>query len=111
MALYNEASTMIVMDGSVARGVGPIREAWASVLAMNGTMTLRSRYVIEVGDLAVLSVQWTLRIGQEMVSAVTAEVAARQPDGGWVYLIDHPFAGSEPDEIAAVAAAAAGSTS
>jgi hypothetical protein len=27
------------------------------------------------------------------MSAITAEVARRQPDGGWLYVIDNPYAG------------------
>jgi hypothetical protein len=32
-------------------------------------------------------------------------VARRQPDGEWLYVVDHPFAGSEPAELAALLAA------
>ncbi len=105
MALYNEASSMVVLDGSTVTGLDAIREQWSTVLAMNGRMTLRSRFAIEVGDLALLSNEWTLAVSGEAISAVTAEVAQRQPDGGWLYLIDHPFAGSEPDDVEAVIAA------
>ncbi len=104
MALYTERSSMVVLDGSVVTGLDPIREQWSWVLSMNARMTLRSRFAIEAGDLALLSNEWTLHAGDEVMSAVTAEVAERQPDGGWLYLIDHPFAGSEPDEIAALIA-------
>jgi uncharacterized protein (TIGR02246 family) len=102
MALYTQDSSMVVMDGSVVTGLDAIREQWSWVLGMNPTMTLRSRFAIEAGDLALLSNEWTLHVGDEVMSAVTAEVAQRQPDGGWLYLIDHPFAGSEPAEVAAL---------
>jgi hypothetical protein len=39
---------------------------------------------------------------------VTAEVARRRPDGGWLYVIDHPFASVESEEMAALAAALQG---
>jgi hypothetical protein len=38
----------------------------------------------------VLSNRWTMRIGDDEMSATTAEVARRQPDGIWRYLIDNP---------------------
>ena len=44
------------------------------------------------------------------MSAVTAEVARRQPDVGWFYVIDHPYAGSEPDGLATLAATEAPAT-
>jgi ketosteroid isomerase-like protein len=107
MALYAQNASMILLDGTTVTGLQAIREQWAGILAMNGRMTVRSRYAIEAGDLAILSNEWTMTVGDETLCAVTAEVAQRQPDGGWLYLIDHPFAGLEPDEVAALVAATA----
>ncbi len=107
MALYAPDASMVVLDGSTVTGLEAIREQWSGFLAMNGRMTLRSRFVIEAGDLAILSNEWTLTVGDETMSAVTAEVAQRQPDGGWLYVIDHPFASLEAEEMAALAAATA----
>ena len=107
MALYADDASMVLLDGTLATGADAIREQWAGIIALGATMTLRSRYAVEVGDLAVLSNEWVLQVGDERMSAVTAEVARRQPGGGWLYVIDHPFAGAEPDEIAAIVAATA----
>jgi len=104
MALYAEDANMVRVDGSIATGLSAIREEWSGILAMNGQITLRSRYAIAAGDLAVLSNQWTFKVGGEQISSVTAEVARRQPDGGWLYVVDHPYGGSEPDERAAIIA-------
>jgi uncharacterized protein (TIGR02246 family) len=92
MSLYAEDARMVTMDGSIAEGLDAIREQWAGILAMEGSMTLQTRYAIEMGDLAVLSNTWTFRAGGEEMSATTAEVARREPDGSWLYIIDHPFA-------------------
>src|SRR3712207_7507626 len=59
-----------------------------------------TRYAVEAADLALMSLKWTLTGGDETMSAVTAEVARRQPDGGWLYVLDHPFANPEPDAAA-----------
>lgn len=107
MALYAPDAVMVLMDGSTAAGAEAIREQWADLLAMGGQMTVRSRYAIAAGDLAVLSNEWVYRLGEDEMSAVTSEVAARQPDGGWLYVVDHPFANLEPEELAALAAALA----
>lgn len=42
-----------------------------------------------------VSVRWP---GDEVMSAVTAEVAQRRLEGRWRYLIDHPYAGLEAAE-------------
>jgi uncharacterized protein (TIGR02246 family) len=105
MALYAPDASLVVLDGSTVSGTEAIREQWASLLEMKGRMTVRSRYAIEAGDLAILSNEWTLTAGDQSLSAVTAEVARREPDGGWLLVIDHPFASMEPEEMAALAAA------
>jgi uncharacterized protein (TIGR02246 family) len=108
MALYAPDAAMVLLDGSTATGTEAIREQWAGILEMKGRMTLRSRYVIEAGDLAILSNEWTLTAGDQTMSAITAEVARRQPEGGWLYVVDHPFASLEPEEAAELDAAVGG---
>jgi ketosteroid isomerase-like protein len=108
MALYAPDAAMVLPDGSTATGTAAIREQWAGLLSMKGRMTLRSRYAIEAGELAILSNEWTFTAGELTMGATTAEVARRQPDGSWLYVIDHPFAGLEADEMAAFAAAMEG---
>ena len=104
MALYAPDAVMVLMDGTTVTGTAAIREQLAGVLALQGRMTIRTRYVVEAGDLAVLSNEWTITAGDQTMSAVTAEVARRQPEGGWLYVIDHPFASLEPQEAAPAAA-------
>jgi uncharacterized protein (TIGR02246 family) len=108
LALYAPDAALVLLDGSVVTGTEAIREQYTGILEMKGRMTLRTRYALEVGDLAVLSNAWTLTAGDQTMSAVTAEVARRQSEGGWLYVIDHPFAGLEPEEAAAYAAALGG---
>jgi uncharacterized protein (TIGR02246 family) len=108
VALYAPDATLVLMDGSSVTGTDAIREQYAGFLELKGRMTLRSRYVIEAGDLAALSNEWTLTAGDLTMSAITAEVARREPDGGWRYVIDHPFASLEPEEAAALAEAMEG---
>jgi uncharacterized protein (TIGR02246 family) len=108
MALYAPDASMVLPDGSTVTGTEAIREQWRGFLEMKGRMTLRSRYAIEAGDLAILSNEWTYTAGDQTMSAVTAEVARRQTEGGWLYVIDHPFAGMEPEEMTALAAAVEG---
>jgi ketosteroid isomerase-like protein len=108
MALYAPDAAMVLPDGSTVTGTEAIREQWAGLVSMNGHMTLHSRYAIEAGDLAILSNEWTYTAGELAMGATTAEVARRQPDGSWLYVIDHPFAGLDADELSALAAAIEG---
>jgi uncharacterized protein (TIGR02246 family) len=111
MALYGPETTMTLMDGGTVRGVEAIRGSLAALFGVpDARMAVRTRYVIEAGDLALLSSEWTMTAGDQVMSAVTAEVAQRQPDGGWRYLIDHPYASMETAEAGAAAGTGSAST-
>jgi uncharacterized protein (TIGR02246 family) len=110
MTLYGPDTTMVLQDGGTVRGVEAIRESLDVLFRVPGRMTMRTRYVIESGDLALLSSEWTLTVGEESMSAVTAEVAQRQPDGGWRYVIDHPYAGQETADAGAAAGGGSAAT-
>jgi hypothetical protein len=58
--------------------------------------------VYEAGDLAMRSCEWSLTAGDQTMSAVSAEVTRRQPDGGWLHVFDRPFANLEPEQAAAL---------
>src|SRR4051812_24339383 len=79
MALYAPDAPPVLPGGPVLTGTAAIREAYAGLIEMGGRMTIRSRYAIEAGDLAVLSNEWSYTTGDETMSAITAEVARRQP--------------------------------
>jgi uncharacterized protein (TIGR02246 family) len=108
VALYEPGAVMVLPDGSSVTGTDAIREQYAGILAMQGRMSVRTRFTVEAGDVALLSNRWTFTAGGEELSAVTAEIVHRQPDGGWLYVLDHPWAGSEADELAEIAKVLAG---
>ena len=97
LALYAPDACMVLPDGSTITGHDAIQEQATQLFALNGRMTVTTRYVIEAGDLAILSNEWTLTAGGESMSAITAEVAQRQADGGWLYVIDNPYASPVAD--------------
>ena len=59
-------------------------------------MVSRNLWCMQVGELALLQGEWhldgTAPDGSPLeLSARTAEVVRRQPDGSWLYVIDHAF--------------------
>ena len=89
VALYEPNAWLFGPDGPV-HGHDAIRETWAAFVAMDAQIEMVTQYVVVQDDIALLSNRWTARIGDDEMSAVTAEVARRQPDGTWRYLIDNP---------------------
>jgi uncharacterized protein (TIGR02246 family) len=97
MALYEPEATLIPQPGTVAEGTAAIREALRWFLDRGGRIALDTKLVLRVGDLAFLANRWSLT-GATMpdgtpaqLGATTAEVARRQPDGTWLYVIDNAW--------------------
>lgn len=97
MALYEADCALVGAPGSVASGPEQVRAGLEGLLALQGKARLTTRDVVQVGDLALLSCSWTLDgtgpDGQPLsIGGATAEVARRQPDGRWLYVIDNAVA-------------------
>jgi ketosteroid isomerase-like protein len=96
MELYEPEAALIAQPGSVAHGGEPARAALQSFLALKGHIRLDTKLVVTVGDLAYLANTWSLSgTGPDgtpvTLGATTAEVARRQADGTWRYVIDNAW--------------------
>ena len=60
MALYEPDAALVPQPGTVARGTEEVREALQRYLALQGRITLDTKLVVAVGDLAYLSNTWSL---------------------------------------------------
>jgi ketosteroid isomerase-like protein len=96
-ALYEPDAVLVGDDGSVATGIAAIAEVWSGLIGLGGSIAMTTRHAVEVGDVALLSNVWQFALeGAVVASAITSEVARRQPDGSWRYVIDHPYAAPAP---------------
>jgi uncharacterized protein (TIGR02246 family) len=96
MELYEPDAALIAQPGSVAHGGEQARAALQGFLTLKGRITLDTKLVVTVGELAYLSNTWSLTgTGPDgnpvVLGAMTAEVARRQADGGWRYVIDNAW--------------------
>jgi uncharacterized protein (TIGR02246 family) len=96
MGLYEPDSVLVPQPGSVVQGSKQVRAALEGYLALRGRITLDTKLVLTVGDLAYLSNTWSLSgTGPDgnplTLGATTAEVARRQADGTWRYVIDNAW--------------------
>jgi ketosteroid isomerase-like protein len=97
LALYESDATLVPQPDVVVEGIDGIRDSLRWLLDRKGRMTIESKLVLRVGDLAYLSNRWSLSGGTMPdgtpadLGATTAEVARRQPDGTWLYVIDNAW--------------------
>ncbi|MFD2767119.1 YybH family protein [Micromonospora eburnea] len=84
VALYEPDSLLALPDGRTARGAGEIRQAYERLVSARPTFAPgQQQPTLRNGDLALTSVR--LPDG-----GVTVEVARRQDDGTWLWVIDQP---------------------
>ena len=82
VALYEPGAVLAFPPGQPAIGTEAIRRAYAELLASPPRFAGVIRPAIRNGDIAITS---TTRAGN-----ATVEVARRQPDGTWLWMIDQP---------------------
>lgn len=80
--LYEPHAVLVFPPGRPAVGTQAIREVYTDLLAGRPNFASEIRPAIRNGDIALTS---TVRAGN-----ATVEVARRQPDGTWLWLIDQP---------------------
>ncbi len=84
VALYEPDAVLAVSPGRVATGHEEIRAAYAELLAGQPVFTSAGQQpVVRNGDLALTSTRLP-------GGGATVEVARRQPDGSWRWVIDQP---------------------
>ena len=99
LALYEPDAVLHFPPGNVASGRDAIRATLEQALAGRPRIKLQPKDVLQVGELALLTNGWTMDVtgpdGQPAsLSGFTAEIARRQADGTWLWVIDDPSAGA-----------------
>jgi uncharacterized protein (TIGR02246 family) len=95
VALYEPAAVFEPRPGVVAEGRKAIRQALAELLALGPRMIAETVQVLRADDVALVVNEWTMTgttpDGTEVrQGGRSADVVRRQPDGGWLVLVDKP---------------------
>lgn len=110
LSLYASDAILMSNDGQPVKGHAAIREGLGDFLASKPQIKLTTTYAITAGDIALLRCEWvitgTAPDGSPIRDAHSStEVLRRQPDGTWLYAVDHPF-GSDSADASALSPAA-----
>ena len=91
---YLESTTrtrsFLNQSGEVKKGEEELRQELAPFAANKAIFDFNIKQVIQSGDIALMHTEWKVSSPQQM-SVHAVEVARRQPDGTWRWLIGDPF--------------------
>jgi len=90
MSLYEEGA-VFPTPGGTSTGHDEIRTTLKAYLDSGAKLEFGQSLVFSMGDLALIHTPWTMTMPTGATNeGATAEVARRQPDGTWLYVIDNP---------------------
>jgi ketosteroid isomerase-like protein len=90
LSLYDPEAVFLNQSGEVKKGSRELRDELAPLAARRAVFAFNIQQVIEAGDIALMHTKWQVSSPQPM-SVYAIEVARRQPDGTWCWLIGDPF--------------------
>lgn len=90
LSLYEEDAVFVKQTGEVTKGKQALQAELAPLAAKKPHFHYDIKQVVEAGDLALMHTEWNVS-GTEPITAYAIEVARRQPDGTWRWLIGDPY--------------------
>jgi uncharacterized protein (TIGR02246 family) len=92
VSLYAPNAHFVPTPGNHAVGTDAIRKTLTGLIDHGVRIKLELRDIRLVGDVALVSNTATVTgVAPEPVVTNTSEILRRQPDGGWVHVVDDPF--------------------
>lgn len=90
LGLYEPDIVFMNQAGEAKRGIEELREELAPLAAAKATFEFEIKQLIQAGDIALTHTEWNLSMPKPS-SLYAIEVARRQSDGTWRWLIGDPF--------------------
>jgi ketosteroid isomerase-like protein len=90
LSVYDPEAVFVNQSRDVTKGREGLRRELAPLAAMRARFDFTIKQVIEAGDIALMHTEWTVS-GPQPMQVYAIEVARRQPDGTWRWLIGDPF--------------------
>ena len=90
LSLYDAEAVFLNQSGEVKKGEAGLREVLVPLATARARFDYTIRQIIQSGDIALMRTDWQVSSPQPM-SSYAIEVARRQPDGTWRWLIGDPF--------------------
>jgi ketosteroid isomerase-like protein len=90
LSVYDSDVVFLNRERLPRRGCDELRQELAPFAASETTFDFTTKEIIQADGIALMHTQWRTS-GPEPLSTYAIEVARRQPDGTWRWLIGNPF--------------------
>ena len=90
LSIYDAEAVFLNQSGELSKGRQELRQELAPLAAAKAVFDFSIQQIIQTGDIALIHTKWKVSSPQP-ISAYAIEVARRQPDGTWCWLIGDPF--------------------
>jgi len=90
LSVFDHEAILVNESGDVTQGGDGLRQELALFAAMKTHFAYTIKKVVQSGDIALIHTEWQVSFPQR-ISVYAIEVARRQPDGTWRWLIGDPF--------------------
>jgi ketosteroid isomerase-like protein len=90
LSVYDSDVVFLNRERLPRRGRDELRQELAPFAASRTTFDFTTKEIIQADGVALMHTQWRIS-GPEPLSTYAIEVARRQPDGTWRWLIGDPF--------------------
>lgn len=92
LSMYDTSGIIVPEPGKPVSGPQDFESSVKAILAIKGTMEIRTVYCLQTGNIAVGRSEWSITDGDEVkIKARGIEVMKQQADGTWKIAIDHAF--------------------
>src|SRR4051812_7731611 len=96
LALYEDEGVLVPQPGQSVSGKAKIKETLLGFLSTKGTFEIATTYCVQCGDVAISRSAWSIRDENEIkIQANGTELLRKQPNGSWLFAVDHPFGADE----------------
>ncbi|MCJ8012954.1 DUF4440 domain-containing protein [Paenibacillus sp. KQZ6P-2] len=100
LALYEPQGILINPNGGIDQGIDHVRKTLEDLLQLKGNMVSKNMYCIPFENMALMRAHYILHTVDAdgnpiQIQGHTSEIVRKQPDGSWLYIVDHPF-GADP---------------
>ena len=90
LSVYDPEAVIVNQSGEATKGRHGLRQELAPLAAMKARFDFTIKQVVETGDIALMHTEWTVS-GPQPMRVYAIEVARRQADGTWCWLIGDPY--------------------